>query len=197
MVPAALGAFAVMIGCTANASVVYEYSGTVLTAFKTPAGGSEQQAPQLVGSTITGFAELADEDFLPGANLVLSDLISWEFNWLADDNGTSIAASFSSTDGFTNNGAGAFSLDLGFEVDDWFWSGVDTAGNYLCIGCFGFGNTQHGIDYTSIEDTFYQVAGTDGAWTLVPLPASLPLLASGIAGFFFAAGRRRQGKHST
>lgn len=191
--PAALGIFAATIGGVASASVIYEYTGTIGVIFETLPDGSTVKVPQLEGTAITGFAELADQDFQAGANLVLADLVSWGFNWSVNNADYNIDISFDNTD-FTNNGAGAFNLGSGFEVVEWFWNGQeDSSGDVLCIGCLGPGNSTH-----TMQDDIYRIKGFDGAWTLtaVPLPAALPLLASGLAGFFFA-GRRRQGKRRT
>ena len=190
--PAALGIFAASVGGIANASVIYEYSGTTAVVFEKLPDGTAVQVPQLEGTVITGFAELADQDFQAGANLVLADLVSWGFSWTVNNADYNIDLSFDNTD-FINIGAGAFNLGSGFEVVEWFWNGQDSSGSDLCIGCLGPGNTTH-----TMQDSIYRIKGFDGAWTLtaVPLPAALPLLASGLAGFFFA-GRRRRGKHST
>lgn len=172
-----------------NASVIYEYTGTVNIAFEIAQGGSVGTAPGLEGSLINGFVEIADTDFLPDITLTHSELLAWEFTWSVHDASYDIDVIFTDTD-FANANAGVFSLDSNREVDEWFWNGQDSNADQLCVGCFGFGNTQH-----KIETSVYDVRGVDGNWTLssaVPIPASLPLLASGLAGLLIAGRKKRR-----
>jgi len=168
---------------TASASVIYEYFGTINVVFEDQ-GGTIVQVPALENTDVSGFVEIADEDFVANASLTLSDLISWEFSWVVNNNNFNIDISFDHTDYI---GAGAFSLDGSRDVLDWLWDGQNSADELLCAGCFGFANTRH-----TFENAQYDVRGIDGSWTLaaVPVPAALPLLASGLMSLAFI-GRRR------
>lgn len=194
------------------ASVTYDYVGNDLDSFSilntsTNQYETSQIRPSSIGSRVTGSATFADGIDSPVTNFMLSDGITTLDSTITNSGSTSISPLFVMT---FNNG-NVFTWDIGFNFSEFY---ADVNGGNIVennkIIVTGFNNAAESAadrvfiinysrpNFTVLFDERGELINSPGTWTLrqdqvsaVPVPATLPLMASAM-GLFGLAKRRKQ-----